>query len=32
MHTENKPQAGLTNKFDMQNSYIKANKLNYSCI
>lgn len=29
---EKKPQAELTNKFDMQNSYIKANKLNYSWI
>lgn len=27
-----KTQAELTNKLDMQNYYIKINKLNYPCI
>ena len=32
MHTEEKPQAKLTNKVDMQDSYIKANNQNHTYI
>ena len=32
MHTEEKPQAKLTNKVDMQDFYMKANNQNHTYI